>query len=55
MKYHVCFHEEIKSTLNLGNACYRSDQNVLAFRLLSTNFNIKTYKTVILLVGLCGM
>jgi hypothetical protein len=29
--------EEIKGTLNLGNACYQSFQNLLSFCLLSGN------------------
>jgi hypothetical protein len=43
-----CVHEEIKSRLILGNACYRSFQN------LSKNIKIKTYRTIILLVVLYG-
>jgi len=35
--------EEIKSRLNLGNACYYSAQNLLSSRLLSKNLKIKTY------------
>jgi len=35
--------EEIKSRLNLGNACYYSVQNLLSSRLLSKNLNIKIY------------
>jgi hypothetical protein len=31
-----CIHEEIKSRLNSGNACYRSIQSLLSFRLLSS-------------------
>ena len=33
--------EEIKSRLKLGNACYRSVQNLLSSRLLSKNLKIK--------------
>jgi len=36
-------HEEIKSKLNSGNACYHSVQNLYASRLLSRNANIKIY------------
>ena len=46
--------EEIKSRLKLGNACYYSVQNLLSFRLLSTNLKIKIYRTIILPVVLCG-
>jgi hypothetical protein len=38
-------HEEIKSRLNLGNACYHSVQNCLSSHLLSKSVNIKVYKT----------
>ena len=41
-------HEEIKSRLKLGNACYYSVQNLLSSRLLSKNLKIKIYRTVIL-------
>jgi hypothetical protein len=47
-------HEEIKSRLNLGNACYHSVQNLLSSRLISKNLRIKIYKTVILPVVLYG-
>jgi uncharacterized membrane protein YgaE (UPF0421/DUF939 family) len=47
-------HDEIKSTLNSGNACYYSLQNLLSSRLMSKNLKIKIYKTVILPVVLCG-
>jgi hypothetical protein len=40
--------EEIKRTLNSGNACYHSVQNLLSFRLLSKNLKIRIYKTIIL-------
>jgi hypothetical protein len=36
-----CMHKEIKSRLNLGNACYHSGQNLLSSRLLSRNVNVK--------------
>jgi hypothetical protein len=47
-------HEEIKRRLNSGNACYHSVQSLLSSRLLSTNFKVKIYKTVILPVILYG-
>jgi hypothetical protein len=46
--------EEIKSRLNLGNACYHLVQNLLSFSLLSKNLKIKTYRTVTLPVLLYG-
>jgi hypothetical protein len=48
-----CMHEEIKSRLNSGNACYHSVQSLLSSRLLSRNL-IKIYKTTILPVLLYG-
>jgi hypothetical protein len=45
-------YDEIKSRLNSGNACYYSVQNLLSFRLISKNLEIKLYKTVILPVML---
>jgi hypothetical protein len=42
-------HEEIKSRLNSGNACYHSVQS-----LLSRNLKVKIYKTIILPIDLCG-
>jgi hypothetical protein len=47
-------HDEIKSRLNLGIACYYSVQNLLYSHLISKNLKIKIYKTVILPVVLCG-
>jgi sorting nexin-29 len=47
-------HDEIKSRLNLGNACYYSVQNILSSRLISKNLKIKKYKIVILPVVLYG-
>jgi hypothetical protein len=38
-------HDEIKSRLNSGNACYSSVQNLLSSRLISKNLKIKIYKT----------
>jgi hypothetical protein len=46
--------EEIKSRLNLGNACYYSVQNLLSSRLLSRNLKINIYRTIILSVVLYG-
>jgi hypothetical protein len=46
--------DEIKSRLNLGNACYYSVQNLLSSRLISKNLKFKIYKTVILPVVLYG-
>jgi hypothetical protein len=47
-------HDEIKSTLNSGNACYYSVQNLLSSCLILKKLKIKIYKTVILLVVLYG-
>jgi hypothetical protein len=38
-------HDEIRSRLNSGNACYHSVQNLLSSRLISKNLKIKMYKT----------
>jgi hypothetical protein len=46
--------EEIKSRLNLGNACYHSVQSLLSSCLLSRNVNVEIYKTIILPVVLYG-
>ena len=46
--------EEIKSRLKSGNACYHSVQNLVSSRLLSKNLKVKIYRTIILLVVLCG-
>ena len=46
--------EEIKSTLNSGNACYYSVQDLLSSRLLSKNLKIKIYRNIILPVVLYG-
>jgi len=46
--------EEIKSRLRSGNARYSSVQNLLFSRILSRNLNIKTYRTIILPIVLCG-
>jgi hypothetical protein len=47
-------HDEIKSKLKSGNACYHSDQNLLYSLLVSKYLKIKIYKTVILPVVLYG-
>jgi hypothetical protein len=47
-----CMHKEIKSRLNLGNACYHSVLSLLSSRLLSRNLKLKIYKTIILPVAL---
>jgi hypothetical protein len=49
-----CMHEEIKSRLNSGNACYCLAQSLLSSRLLSRNIMLKMYETIILPVVLCG-
>jgi hypothetical protein len=50
-----CIHEEIKSRLNSGNACYHSVQSLLSTRLLSRNVKVKIYETIILPVVLYGV
>jgi hypothetical protein len=47
-------HEENKSRLNLGNACYHSVQSLLSSCLLSRNVKVEIYKTIILLVVFYG-
>jgi hypothetical protein len=47
-------HDVIKSRLNSGNACYHWVQDLLSSYLISKELKIKTYKTVILPVVLCG-
>jgi hypothetical protein len=47
-------HEEIKSKLKSGNACYHSVQNLLSSMLLSKNTKIRIYRTIILPVALYG-
>jgi hypothetical protein len=49
-----CVHEEIKSRLNSGNACYHSVQSLLSSRLLSRNVKVDTCKTIILTMVLYG-
>jgi hypothetical protein len=47
-------HEEIKSRLKSGNACYHSVQNLLSSSLLSKNAKIEICRTIILPVVLYG-
>jgi hypothetical protein len=47
-------HGEIKSTLNSGNVCCYSVQNLLSSRLISKNLKVKIYRTVTLPVVLYG-
>jgi len=47
--------EEIKSRLRSGNACYHSVQNLLSSRLLSKNFKINIYTTIILPIFCMGV
>jgi hypothetical protein len=47
-------HDEIKSRLNLGNACYYSVQNLLSSLLIQKTPKINIHKTVILPVVLYG-
>jgi hypothetical protein len=49
-----CIHEEIRSRLNSGNACFLAVQNLLSSHLLSRNVKIRIYKTIILPVILYG-
>jgi hypothetical protein len=52
LTYQNCIHEEIKSSLYSGNACYHSVQSLLSSHLLSRNVKVKIYKTIILPVVL---
>jgi hypothetical protein len=47
-------HDEMKSRLNSGNACYYSVQNLLSSCPISKNLKIETYKTLILPAVLYG-
>jgi len=47
-------HEEIKSRLKSGNACYHSVLNLLSSSLISKNLKIKIYRTMIWPVVLYG-
>jgi hypothetical protein len=48
-------HEEIKSRLNMGNACYHSVQNPLCSRLQSKNTKGRVYRTIILPIVFMGV
>jgi hypothetical protein len=54
LTYQNCIHEEIKSRLNSGYACYHSVQSLLTSHLLSRNVKVKIYKTIRLPVVLYG-
>jgi hypothetical protein len=47
-------HEEIKSILKSGNACYHSEQNLLSSSLLSKNVKIMVFRTITLPAVLYG-
>jgi hypothetical protein len=47
-------HEEIKSRLKSGNACYHSVQNLVSSSLLSKTVKITIYRTIMLPVVLYG-
>jgi hypothetical protein len=49
-----CMHEEVKSRLESGNACYHLVQSLLSSCLLSRNVKVKIYKTIILPAVLYG-
>jgi hypothetical protein len=49
-----CIHEEIRSRLNLGNACYHAVQNLISSSLLSKTVKIKINKTAVLPFVLYG-
>ena len=46
--------EEIKSRINMGNACYYSLEKILSSHLLPKILKVNTYKTIILPVVLYG-
>jgi hypothetical protein len=54
LTYQNCMHEEIKSRLHSGNACYHSVQSLLSSRLLSRNVKVKIHKIIIRPVVLYG-
>jgi hypothetical protein len=54
LTYENCMNEEIKSKINLGNACYHSVQSLLSSCPLSRNVKVKIYKIIILPVILFG-
>ena len=41
-----CVHEEMKSSLNSGNACYHSVQNLMSSSLSSKNIKVKMYAII---------
>jgi hypothetical protein len=43
LTYQNCMQKEIKSRLNLGNACYHSVKGLLSSHLLSRNIKVKIY------------
>ena len=47
-------HEEIKSRLQSGNACYHLVQNLLSSSLLANNIKVEIYRTTVLSVFLYG-
>ena len=47
-------HEEIKSRLKSGNACYQTVHSLMSSSLLSKNITIKIHTTIILPVVLYG-
>jgi hypothetical protein len=51
---HNLIQEEIKMSLNSGNVCYHSVQNLLSSHLLSKNIKIRIYKSIIFPVVLYG-
>jgi len=54
LTYQTSNHEEIKSRLKSGNACYHFMQNLLSSSLLSKNFKIEICRTIVLLLVLYG-
>jgi hypothetical protein len=49
-----CVHEQIKSRINSGNACYNSFQSILSSRLLTRNVKVKIFEKIILPFVLYG-
>jgi len=47
--------EEIKSRVKSGNACYHLVQNLLSSSLLTKNYKIKVYITIIFLLLCMGV
>jgi len=54
LAYQNSIHEEIKSRLKSGNACYLSVWNILCYILVYKYIKIKIYRTVMLPVVLYG-